>query len=42
MSQEDVETVRRMYASWERGELDTADFFDVEVEHSRIGEEGPA
>ncbi len=41
MSEENVEIVRRLYASWERGDLHTADFFDVEVEHSRIGSELP-
>ncbi len=41
MSEENVEIVRRLYASWERGDLDTAEFFDVEIEHSRIGSELP-
>ena len=41
MSEENVEVVRRLYASWERGDLDTADFFDVEIEHLRIGSELP-
>ncbi len=41
MSEKNVEIVRRLYASWERGDLQTADFFDVEVEHSRIGSELP-
>jgi ketosteroid isomerase-like protein len=41
MSDENVEIVRRLYASWERGDLQTADFFDVDVEHSRIGSELP-
>ena len=39
MSEENVEIVRRLYASWACGELHTADFFDVEMEHSRIGAE---
>jgi ketosteroid isomerase-like protein len=41
MSQENVETVRRLYARWERGELDTVEFFDAEIEHLRIGSELP-
>lgn len=41
MSQENVEVVRRLYANWERGHLDTPEFFDPEVEHSRIGSELP-
>ena len=41
MSKENVEIVRRLYASWERGDLRTADFFDVEIQHSRIGSELP-
>lgn len=41
MSEENVEIVRRLYASWERGDLQTADFFHDEVEHSRIGSELP-
>ncbi len=42
MSQENVEIVRRLYADWERGDLlRTADFFDAEIEHSRIGSELP-
>lgn len=41
MSEENVEVVRRLYESWERGDLRTADFFDAEVEHSRIGSELP-
>ena len=41
MSEENVEIVRRLYASWERGDLRTADFFDAEVQHSRIGSELP-
>jgi ketosteroid isomerase-like protein len=41
MSQENVEIVRRLYAGWERGDLHTPDFFDVEIEHSRIGSELP-
>ena len=39
MSEENVEIVRRLYASWESGELHTADFFDDDLEHSRIGAE---
>lgn len=41
MSEENVEIVRRLYASWERGDLDTGEFFDVEIEHARIGSELP-
>ena len=41
MSQENVEIVRRLYACWESGDFRTADFFDVEVKHSRIGSELP-
>jgi ketosteroid isomerase-like protein len=42
MSQENVEIVRRLYASWASGNLlRTADFFDAQVEHSRIGSELP-
>ena len=41
MSEENVEIVRRLYASWEGGDLDTPDFFDAEVEHARIGSELP-
>lgn len=41
MSEENVEIVRRMYARWELGDLDTREFFDEDVEHSRIGSELP-
>ncbi len=41
MSEENVEVVRRLYARWEGGDLRTGDFFDPEVEHSRIGSELP-
>jgi ketosteroid isomerase-like protein len=41
MSEENVELVRRLYESWERGDLNTPDFFDAEVVHSRIGSELP-
>jgi ketosteroid isomerase-like protein len=41
MSEENVEIVRRLYASWERGDLRTEEFFDVEIEHSRNGSELP-
>ena len=41
MSQQNVEIVRRLYGGWERGDLHSADFFDVEVQHWRIGSELP-
>jgi ketosteroid isomerase-like protein len=41
MSEENVEVVRRLYASWERGDFQTADFFDAEIKHSRIGGDVP-
>lgn len=41
MAEGNSEIVRRLYARWERGELDTPEFFDSEVEHSRIGSELP-
>jgi ketosteroid isomerase-like protein len=41
MSEENLEIVRRLYASWERGDLNTPEFFDAEVEHARIGSELP-
>ena len=41
MSEDNVEIVRRLFARWERGDLRTAEFFDIEVEHSRIGSELP-
>jgi ketosteroid isomerase-like protein len=41
MSEENVNAVRRLYASWERGDLHTPDPFDAEVEISRIGSELP-
>ena len=36
MSEENVETVRRLYGLWANGDL-SADHFDPEVEYSRIG-----
>jgi ketosteroid isomerase-like protein len=41
MSEENVEIVRRLYAQWERGDFRPQDFFDAEIEHSRIGAENP-
>jgi ketosteroid isomerase-like protein len=41
MSQENVEIVRRLYEHWERGDFSHADYFDPQVEHSRIGAETP-
>ena len=41
MSDENVEVVRRIYASWKRGDFHTEEFFDPEVEHSRVGEDVP-
>ena len=41
MSEDNVEIVPRLFARWERGDLRTAEFFDIEVEHSRIGSELP-
>jgi ketosteroid isomerase-like protein len=41
MSQENVEIVRHLYDGWKRGDFRTRDFFDVEIEHSRIGSELP-
>ncbi len=40
MSQENVEILRRLYAQWARGDL-SADYFDPDVEYSRIGAETP-
>ena len=36
MSQENVEIVRRVYEKWASGNF-SADAFDPDVEHSRIG-----
>ncbi|MGZ5357174.1 MAG: nuclear transport factor 2 family protein [Solirubrobacterales bacterium] len=40
MSQENVEILRRLIEQWATGDL-TADFFDPEIEYSRIGAETP-
>ena len=40
MSEENVETLRRLYEQWARGDL-SADCFDPDVEFSRIGAETP-
>ena len=40
MSQENVEIVRRVYEQWASGNF-SADAFDPDVEHSRIGAETP-
>jgi ketosteroid isomerase-like protein len=37
MSRENVEIVRSLYGRWERGDFDTAGWFDPEVEFHRIG-----
>lgn len=36
-----MEVVRSLYAHWERGDLHTPQFFDPEIEHSRIGSDLP-
>ncbi len=40
MSQENVEILRRLYEHWATGDF-PADFFDPNVEHSRIGAQTP-
>ena len=40
MSEENVEILRRLYEQWATGDL-SPDFFDPEVEYSRIGAETP-
>jgi ketosteroid isomerase-like protein len=40
MSEENVEILRRLYEQWASGDL-SPDFFDPEVEYSRIGAETP-
>ena len=40
MSQENVEILRRLYERWATGDF-PAEFFDPEVEHSRIGAQTP-
>ncbi len=40
MSQENVEILRRLYERWAAGDF-PADFFDPDVEHSRIGAQTP-
>ena len=40
MSEENVEILRRLYEHWATGEF-PADYFDPDVEHSRIGEQTP-
>lgn len=37
MSEENAEIVRRLYARWERGEFNSPEFFDAEVESIRTG-----
>ena len=41
MAEENVEILRRLYASWERGDMRTPDVWDVNVEVSWIGTETP-
>ena len=40
MSEENVEILRRVYGQWASGDL-SADFFDPDVEYSRIGAQTP-
>jgi ketosteroid isomerase-like protein len=40
MSEENVEMLRRLYGQWASGDL-AADYFDPDVEYSRIGAETP-
>ena len=40
MSEENVEILRRLYEHWAAGDY-PADFFDPDVEHSRIGAQTP-
>src|SRR6187200_1363769 len=40
MSQENVEILRRLYEHWATGDF-PADFFDPDVEHSRVGAQTP-
>ena len=40
MSEENVEIIRRMYADWARGDLQS-DCYDPEIVHERIGSELP-
>jgi ketosteroid isomerase-like protein len=41
MAEENVEVLRRLYASWERGDMRAFDVWDVNVEVSWIGTETP-
>jgi len=41
MSQENVETIRRLYEQWARGDLSASDLFDPDVEFARIGIQTP-
>ena len=41
MSQRNVEIIRRLYEQWGRGDLSASDFFDPDVEFSRIGVQTP-
>jgi ketosteroid isomerase-like protein len=40
MSQENVEILRKLYEHWATGDF-PADFFDPDVEHSRVGAQTP-
>jgi ketosteroid isomerase-like protein len=42
MSQENVETLRRVFEQWASGSLSNTDVFDPDVEYSRIGADTPA